>query len=118
MPVSQDFTDHVLDQLSPRVATTAKRMFGGAGLYIDGVFFALVDDYVLFLKSDETTRQDFLARGSAKWSPPGMAPTFGYLSCPSEVLEDPEELAIWARRACDVALRKKAAKSSRKKKPQ
>ena len=76
---------------------------------------ALVDDDVLFLKSDEETRQDFLSRGSARWSPPGMEPTFGYLSCPDEVLEDPEELAIWIRRACEVALRKKAAPKRRKK---
>jgi DNA transformation protein and related proteins len=114
MPVSPDYLEYVLEQLEP-VRASARKMFGGAGLYIDGIFFALVDDDVLFLKSDQTTRQDFLDRGSVKWSPPGMEATFGYLSCPPEVLEDPDELATWARRACDVALRKKAAKPSRKK---
>ena len=113
MAVSPDFLAYVLEQLEP-VRANSRKMFGGAGLYIDGVFFALVDDDVLFLKSDEQTREDFLARGSVKWSPPGMAPTFGYLSCPPEVLEDPDELATWARKACDVALRKKAGKPAKK----
>jgi DNA transformation protein len=89
-------------------------MFGGAGLYVGDVFFGLVDDDMLFFKSDETTREDFLSRGSEKWSPPGMAPTFGYLSVPSEILEDRDELTLWVRKACDVALRKKAAKPKRK----
>lgn len=108
MAVSADYLSYVLEQLEP-LRATARKMFGGAGIYVDGVFCALIDDDVLFLKSDETTREDFLARGSNLWSPPGMAPTLGYLSCPSEVLEDPGDLAIWIRRACDVALRKKAA---------
>ena len=115
MPVSADYLAYVMEQLEP-VHATSRRMFGGAGLYVSDIFFGLVDDDMLFLKSDEQTREDFLSRGSSQWSPPGMAPTFGYLSCPSEVLEDPGELALWVRKACDVALRKKAAKPKAKKK--
>jgi DNA transformation protein len=114
MPVSPDFLAYVMEQLEP-VRASSRKMFGGAGIYVDGIFCGLIDDDVFFLKSDETTREDFLSRGSVKWSPPGMEPTFGYLSCPDEVLEDPDELTVWMRRACDVALRKKAKPKTRKK---
>ena|SRR5204863_6166522 len=114
MPISNDFLAYVLEQLEP-VRASSRKMFGGAGIYVDGIFCGLIDDDVLFLKSDEATREDFLSRGSVKWSPPGMEPTLGYLSCPDEVLEDPDELAVWMRRACDVALRKQAKPKTRKK---
>ena len=115
MAVSADFQAYVMEQLEP-VRASARKMFGGVGLYCDGIFFGLIDDDVFFLKSDEQTREDFVSRGSVKWSPPGMAPTFGYLSVPDDILEDPDELAVWARRACDVALRKKAAPKTKPKK--
>lgn len=116
MPISADFLAYVMEQLEP-VRATSRKMFGGAGIYVDGIFCGLIDDDVFFLKSDEQTRADFLAKGSVKWSPPGMAPTFGYLSCPEDVLEDRDELTLWIRRACDVALRKKAKKPAAKQKP-
>ena len=34
MPVSADFRDHLLDQLEPLGPVSARRMFGGAGLYL------------------------------------------------------------------------------------
>lgn len=42
MPVSKDFLDYVLDQLSEWGEVNVKRMFGGAGLYSDGLMFGLV----------------------------------------------------------------------------
>jgi len=115
MPVSPDFQAYVMEQLEP-VRASARKMFGGVGLYCDGIFFGLIDDDVFYLKSDETTRQAFLSRGAVKWSPPGMGETFGYLSVPDEILEDPELLKDWVRDACGVALRKKAAGPAKKKK--
>ena len=32
---------------------TVRRMFGGAGIYADGMMFALVADGVIYLKADE-----------------------------------------------------------------
>jgi DNA transformation protein len=115
MAVSPDFHAYVMEQLEP-VRASSRKMFGGVGLYCDDIFFGLIDDDVFYLKSDEQTREDFLSRGSVKWSPPGMGETFGYLSVPDEILEQPDELAVWVRKACDVALRKKAEPKKKKSK--
>ena len=40
---------------------TIRPMFGGAGVYHDGLMFALVDDEVLYFKVDETSRPAFEA---------------------------------------------------------
>ena len=115
MAVSPEFQAYVMEQLEP-VRASARKMFGGVGLYCDGIFFGLIDDDVFYLKSDEQTREAFISRGSVKWSPPGMGETFGYLSVPDEVLEDQDLLKAWVREACDVALRKKASKPAKNKK--
>jgi DNA transformation protein len=86
----------------------AKRMFGGYGLYRDGVMFGLVANDALYLKVDERTRPAYEGRG---------LPAFSYLrrgkrveirsyhQAPPEALEDPEVLAEWAERAFHAALR-------------
>jgi hypothetical protein len=66
MAVSSGYQTFVLDQLRPTLpGVRAKRMFGGVGLYADELFFALIDDDVLYLKVDDETRPDFERRGSA-----------------------------------------------------
>ena len=44
MAVSSDYRDFVLEQLVPLGQVTARRMFGGVGIYANGLFFALIDD--------------------------------------------------------------------------
>ena len=64
MAVSPGYQTFVLDQLRRVLpGVRAKRMFGGVGLYADDLFFALIDDDVLFLKADDETRGDFERRG-------------------------------------------------------
>jgi TfoX/Sxy family transcriptional regulator of competence genes len=44
-------------------------MFGGVGLYLDGLFFALIDDDTLFFKTDEATRKRYESAGSKAFCP-------------------------------------------------
>ena len=64
-----EFRDHVLDLLTPLGPVTAPRMFGGFGIYLDGVMFALIADDVLYLKVDDRTRPDYEAAGAAPFRP-------------------------------------------------
>ncbi len=57
MSVSNDYRDFVLEQLAPAGRVTSRAMFGGVGLYLDGLFFALIDDDTLFFKTDDATRK-------------------------------------------------------------
>ncbi len=108
MPVSQEYLDYVADQLAGLGLVKSKRMFGGAGLYLDGVFFALVADDVLYFKVDGTNKPDFLAAGSGPFKPFGNdSYEMGYYEVPGDVLEDPDLMKEWAIKALDVAKKKK-----------
>ena len=110
MSVSPGFQTFVLDQLR-RVAPSvrARRMFGGVGLYADDLFFALIDDDVLYFKVDDTTRADFEHRGMSIFQPFGEGtPSMQYYQLPEDLLEDPEALRQWSEQAIGVARRAKS----------
>ena len=109
MPVSQEYLDYVADQLVGLGPIKTKRMFGGAGLYLDGIFFGLVADDVLYFKVDGTNKPDYSAAGSGPFKPFGNASyEMGYYEVPGDVLEDPELMKEWAMKALSVAKMKKA----------
>ena len=95
MAVSQGYQTFVLDQLRRVLpGVRAKRMFGGVGLYADELFFALIDDDVLYLKVDDETRHDFEQRGLGPFQPFGEgSATMQYYPLPEDLLEDPEALS-------------------------
>ena len=81
-------------------------MFGGIGLYHDGLFFGIVAGDVLYLKVDDQTRSDYLAAGMPPFKPyEHRSGTMRYYAVPAAVLESPLELAAWARRAIEAAAR-------------
>src|SRR5262245_15820644 len=116
MPVSDDYRDFVLEQLAPAGRVTSRAMFGGVGLYLDGLFFALIDDDTLFFKTDEATRSRYESAGSRPFCPYPDQPdqSMGYWTVPAEVLEDSDELAAWAREAMGVALARKGRRPARR----
>jgi DNA transformation protein and related proteins len=116
MAVSSDYLDYVRDQLSGIGAVvTSRRMFGGAGLYCDEFFFALIDDDALYLRVNDSNRADFTARGMGQFRPYPESPQLSttYYETPADVLEDAAELVAWARRsvAAAMAAAKPAAKT-------
>jgi DNA transformation protein len=58
MTLSADFLAYVLEQLAGLGGVSSRRMFGGAGLYCDEFFFALIADDVLYLRVDDSNRDD------------------------------------------------------------
>ena len=109
MAVSDDYRDFVLEQLTAAGRVTTRAMFGGVGLYLDGLFFALIDDDTLYFKTDDSNRARYEEAGSRPFCPssrPGES--MAYWQVPAEALEDADELAIWAREAMGVALAKRA----------
>jgi DNA transformation protein len=94
-------------------------MFGGVGLYLDGLFFALIDDDTLYFKADEASRRRYEAAGSRPFCPDPSRPeqAMGYWQVPADVLEDPEALVDWAREAQGVALSKRGKRVTRRRSP-
>lgn len=116
MAVTDDFRDFVIGQLASAGRVSSRRMFGGVGLYLDGLFFALIDDDVLYFKTDDATRKRYEKAGTRPFCPYPDRPdqSMGYWEVPADVLEDPDELAPWAREAMRVALAAQTAKPGRK----
>ena len=119
MPVSDEFRDFVLEQLAPAGRVAPRAMFGGVGLYLDGLFFALIDDDTLYFKADNASRKRYEAAGSRPFCPDPARPdqSMGYWQVPAEVLEDPEALTSWAREAVGVALSKRGKRGTRRRAP-
>ena len=108
MSVSEEFLAYILDQLSSWGGVTARKMFGGAGLYRDGKMFGLVADDVAYLKVDDSNRGDFEAVGSSPFRPyPDKPTSMSYFEVPPDVLERPEELIEWAQRSLAIQKRRK-----------
>jgi DNA transformation protein len=102
-----------------------RRMFGGAGIFCDGLMFGLIFDGAIFLKIDDETIPDFEREGSQPFvytraKSPGRVGkhSLGYWRLPERLYDDPEELAVWAARSFAIAQRKKAAGKPRPKKAQ
>lgn len=114
MSVTPSFQSFVVEQLGKVLTDVrARRMFGGVGIYAGSLFFALVDDDVLYFKVDASNRPDFEARGMGPFKPYGEGgETMQYYQVPEDVLEDPEELRAWVEKALGVAQRKRKAKPS------
>ena len=109
MAVSEGHLAFVLDQLAGLGELRSRRMFGGVGLYCGERFFALIDDGVLYLKVDDTTRARYTRRRLKPFTPGGM-PSMSYYPVPASILEDADALVVWAREAVDVAARAQTAK--------
>ncbi|MGO2007703.1 TfoX/Sxy family protein [Vreelandella alkaliphila] len=87
-----------------------KRMFGGYGVYRDGLMFALVADDVLYFKVDEHSVGSFIELGMEQfeYEKSGKRVKMTYYAAPEEIFEDPEHAKEWADRAYKAALRQKA----------
>jgi DNA transformation protein len=105
--VSDEYIAFVRDQLRALGDLRVKRMFGGAGLYSNDTFFAILADDRLFLKVSDRTRGDYERRGLAPFSyqrKDGRKMVMGsYYPAPPEVIDDPVELCRWAEKAIEVA---------------
>jgi DNA transformation protein len=132
MPASiedKEFVSYVVDQMQSVGPVHAKSMFGGHGIYLEGLMFGLVADGVLYLKTDEETENEFKDKGlkaftygnkgkeyklkAFTYGNKGKEYKMSYYQAPEEALEDSDEMNTWANKAYGVAL--KAASKKRKK---
>ena len=119
MHADSDFVVHLLEMLEPFGGVSAKKMFGGHGLFRDGLMFALVADGVFFLKVDDENRAEFDALDLPPFrfeTKNGKTGEMSYRQCPDDALENPPAMTRWAELAFAAALRNAAAKSTKKKK--
>lgn len=104
-----DYLEEVFDSFGP---VTARKMFGGYGIYHEGVMFGLVADDTLYLKADAVNSADFRKEGleQFQYSKSGKLIRMSYYEAPERIMEDRDEAAIWAHRSFEAALRARTSK--------
>lgn len=93
-----------------------RRMFGGSGVYAGEVMFALEADGTIYLKSDGSTERAFEDEGCEPFAydmRSGRRVITSYRRVPERLLEDPHEMAEWARRSLAIARSKKITQRKR-----
>ena len=117
------YAEHCAELLGALGAARAKRLFGGHGLYLDGLMVGLIAAEQLYLKTDAETRPRFASPGGrpfvcARRDGKGERhATMSYWTPPPEAIEAAEEMRPWARLALEAALRAQAARRPRVKPP-
>lgn len=106
--MSADLIAHLLDVASDFGALSARRMFGGHGVYHDGVMIGLISGDVLYLKIDDQTRERFRAAGSEPflYTRRGETVPTSYWSVPEAAMDSSQEMTPWLVLAYAAALRK------------
>ncbi len=113
MAVQPQFLAYILEQLAGTNDLHSRRMFGAVGLYSGELFFGLIDDDTLFLKTDGSNAADYTARNMPRFMPFPDRPeaVMSYYQVPADIIEDAESLITWARKSVAVALKSRAAKA-------
>jgi DNA transformation protein len=101
-----EFVEHVLELVAPLGGVTARGMFGGWGIFCQGLMFALIAGETLYLKVDDGNRAAFEAAGLAPFRYHGRTKqvVLPYRMAPPDALDNAAEFLPWARGAFDAAL--------------
>jgi DNA transformation protein len=104
MAVSSEYLQYVLEQLSGLPGVTARRMFGGFGLYCEQRFFGIITSDTLYFKVNDANRGDYQARGMAAFRPPSKPQvSMSYFEVPADTVEDADEFVAWAAKSVAAA---------------
>ena len=107
MPVNEEYLKYIQDQLTEFGEIDIKRMFGGIGIFKDGLMFGKIGGGTFRLKVDESNRKQFEDRGMNPFHSDKKKKGMPYWEVPHDILEDRKELAKWADQSFKIA---KAAK--------
>ncbi len=113
MSISPEYQEFALELFEPVGTVSLRRMFGGAGLFHQGLMFALIIGETIYMKVDDINRPAYEAAGCEPFTydtSRGSRGVMSYFALPEVVYDDQAEAAEWARGAIDAAFRADAAK--------
>lgn len=106
MKRNAEFHDYVVFDLMGHIpGITSRPMFGGWGIYKDGVVFAIITGGTLYFKVDDTNRAQFVEYGSEpfRFESRGKEVTLSYFELPEEIMNDRERLSEWVERSTRIS---------------
>lgn len=91
-------------------------MFGGYGIFRDGLMFGLIADGEFYVKADDKNREQFVKNELSRFAYTKADKTvmLSYYALSESALEDADEMLIWASLGFDAALRAQHKKTSKK----
>ena len=92
----EDFKTFVVDQLAELRGLHCRAMFGGFGLYHRGTFFGIIHKGRLYFKVTPETVAIYKEQGMKPFRPNEKQTLKSYYEVPINVLEDAEQLQVWA----------------------
>lgn len=110
MAKDRDFNDYIVNDVMKDIpGITSRSMFGGWGIYQNGIFFALISDCELYFKVDSANIEDYRKRGSHPfvYENKGRKMEMSYWLIPEEILEDRALLPEWIEKSIKAKSRKK-----------
>lgn len=113
MKKNSEFAENLREIFAELGPIEIKSMFGGYGVFREGLMFALVADDVLFLKADKKTAADFQDRGLPpfEYEQRGKKISMSYFQAPEEIFDETERAKEWADLAFGAALRGRSTKA-------
>jgi DNA transformation protein and related proteins len=112
MVASDGFTEFLREQLAPIGRISLRRMFGKTGVFCNGLMFGMVNEDTLYFRVDDGNRDLFREAASApplNYAKRGQTIDLSFWRAPERLLDEPDELIVWARAAL-AAARRVAAK--------
>jgi len=106
----QSYTDYVLECLQPVGAISSGRFFGGIGVSVDGVQFAMMMGNALFFVVDDSTRPQYEQMGTGCFwynTKKKKINVKKYHEVPGEWLDEQETLLQRAEESIRIARRLK-----------
>lgn len=103
----QEFAAHIKDLFAGLGQVQINRMFGGYGIFCEGIMFGLIADGQLYLKADEDIAHYFhmLALPQFEYRRGAKMVKLSYFCAPDAVLEDPQQAVLWGERSFAAARR-------------
>lgn len=107
------FADFVVEQMAGISGIGKRAMFGGFGIYRNGLMFALIADESLYFKANDFLADEFTALNLPpfEFQSKGKTMVLKYYRAPESVFEEAEQMAVWADKAYHCALRNAEAKN-------
>jgi DNA transformation protein len=108
MTASSGFGEFLCEQLAPLGRVTMRRMFGKTGVFCNGLMFGMVTDDTLYVRVDDQNRDVFKEAQSApplNYEKKGATIDLSFWRVPERLLDEPDELVLWARAALAAARR-------------
>ncbi len=110
-----EFVDYLHEAFELFGPIKARKLFGGYGIYHNGLMFGLVGGDTLYPKADAENASHFEKEGLGRFEySSGKRVVMSYYRAPAGITEDREEAAMWARRSFEAALRSQRSKKKTK----